>query len=94
MPSERAHREEVKGAAIIRELHVYGKQIPVGKRDEGGFQHHGLGTELLKRAEEIASEKYDRKKIVVLPGAGVREYYRKRGYSKIRSSPFMAKDLH
>lgn len=94
VPSERAHREEVKGAAIIRELHVYGKQIPVGKRDEGGFQHHGLGTELLKRAEEIASEKYDRKKIVVLPGAGVREYYRKRGYSKIRSSPFMAKDLH
>ncbi|MEM2128692.1 MAG: tRNA uridine(34) 5-carboxymethylaminomethyl modification radical SAM/GNAT enzyme Elp3 [Candidatus Methanomethylicaceae archaeon] len=93
LPSEKAHRKEVKGAAIVRELHVYGKQIPVGKRDEEGFQHHGWGTELLKRAEEIASERYDRKRIVVLPGAGVREYYRKRGFSKIRSSPFMVKEL-
>lgn len=93
VPSEKAHRKEVNGAAIVRELHVYGKQIPVGKRDEEGFQHHGWGTELLKRAEEIASERYDRRRIVVLPGAGVREYYRKRGYSKIRSSQFMVKEL-
>ncbi|MDH7556251.1 MAG: tRNA uridine(34) 5-carboxymethylaminomethyl modification radical SAM/GNAT enzyme Elp3 [Candidatus Methanosuratincola sp.] len=92
VPSERAHRREVKGAAIVRELHVYGKQIPVGKRDEGGFQHQGWGTELLKKAE-ISSEKHDCRRIVVLPGVGVREYYRKRGYSKIRSSPFMVKEL-
>lgn len=93
VPSEKAHRNEVNGAAIVRELHVYGKQIPVGKRDEEGFQHHGWGTELLKRAEERASERYDRRRIVVLPGAGVREYYRRRGYSKIRSSQFMVKEL-
>lgn len=93
VPSEWAHRKEARGAAVIRELHVYGKQIPVGKRDEGGFQHHGWGTELLKRAEEIALEKYDCRRIVVLPGAGVREYYRKKGYTKIRSSPFMVKEL-
>lgn len=93
IPSERAHRKEVEGAAVVRELHVYGKQIPVGKREEGGFQHQGWGTDLLRRAEEIASDKYDRKRIVVLPGAGVREYYRKRGYSRVSSSPFMVKEL-
>ncbi|MBC7120799.1 MAG: tRNA uridine(34) 5-carboxymethylaminomethyl modification radical SAM/GNAT enzyme Elp3 [Candidatus Methanosuratus sp.] len=92
-PSEEAHRKEVKGAAVIRELHVYGRQVPVGKRDDAGFQHHGWGTELLRRAEEIATEKYDLKRIVVLPGAGVKGYYRKRGFSKIMSSPFMEKEL-
>ncbi|MDI9643924.1 MAG: tRNA uridine(34) 5-carboxymethylaminomethyl modification radical SAM/GNAT enzyme Elp3 [Candidatus Verstraetearchaeota archaeon] len=93
IPSELAHRSEVKGAAIIRELHIYGKQIPVGEKDEEGYQHRGWGTRLLERAEEITREKYDLRRIVVLPGAGVRGYYRKRGFSKVRSSPFMAKTI-
>lgn len=63
--------------ALIRELHVYGRAIPVGERGEG-FQHRGFGEKLLKVAEEIAKEKYD--KIAVISGVGVREYYRKLGY--------------
>ncbi len=39
----------------------------------------GLGKMLMKRAEEIASEE-GKKKIAVISGVGVREYYRKLGY--------------
>ncbi|MCX8181769.1 MAG: tRNA uridine(34) 5-carboxymethylaminomethyl modification radical SAM/GNAT enzyme Elp3 [Candidatus Methanomethyliaceae archaeon] len=93
IPSERAHRPEVIGAGIIRELHIYGPQIPVGERDRDAYQHRGLGTILLKKAEEIVGEKFGLKKIVVLPGIGVRGYYRKRGYRRLPSSPYMVKRL-
>ncbi len=69
----------IEDCALIRELHVYGKAIPIGKRDNA-FQHRGFGERLLKEAEEIAKEKYD--KIAVISGIGVREYYRKFGYRK------------
>jgi histone acetyltransferase (RNA polymerase elongator complex component) len=31
--------------------------------------------------------------MAVLPGVGVRGYYRAKGYRKVPSSPFLAKDL-
>ncbi len=64
--------------AFVRELHVYGKTTPIGKTGE--WQHKGIGTSLLKIAEEYAfSEGYP--KLKVISGVGVREYYKKRGYS-------------
>jgi elongator complex protein 3 len=69
---------ELKGSAIVRELHVYGKSIAIGK-EGNAIQHKGLGKMLLKRAEEIALEE-GKKKIAVISGVGVREYYRKLGY--------------
>lgn len=93
VPSDMAHRPEVRGAAVVRELHVYGQQIPVGARSEAGFQHRGWGTRLLLEAEELAVRKYGLRRIAVLPGVGVREYYRRRGFSKVEGSNFMVKEL-
>lgn len=69
--------EVLKDAALVRELHVYGRAVPVGER-AAGFQHRGFGEGLLKEAEEIAKERYDR--IAIISGVGVRDYYRRLGY--------------
>ncbi len=72
--------KEIEDCALIRELHVYGRAVPIGERDESAFQHKGFGERLLREAEEIAKEEYDR--IAVISGVGVREYYRRFGYRK------------
>lgn len=70
---------EIKGAALIREVHVYGRQVAVGEKAVSENQHLGLGTKLLLEAEKIAKNAgYE--KIAVTAGIGTREYYRKRGY--------------
>jgi len=47
---------------------------------EGKVQHKGLGKKLMLEAEKIAKEKYNIKKLLVISGIGVREYYRSLGY--------------
>jgi len=85
-------RVEIRRASLVRELHVYGYMTPVGKKLDGdGVQHRGIGRMLLAEAEKIAYEKYDRKKIVVISGVGVREYYAKLGYFK--EGPYMVKTV-
>ncbi|MEM2155186.1 MAG: tRNA uridine(34) 5-carboxymethylaminomethyl modification radical SAM/GNAT enzyme Elp3 [Candidatus Jordarchaeales archaeon] len=83
-PSEKAHRPEVseKCSVIIRELRVYGPLVPVGEHLEDAWQHKGYGERLLADAERIAREECDAKKILVLSGLGVKEYYYKYGYEK------------
>ena len=71
---------EIEDHALIRELHVYGVSLPLGRVDEGAVQHRGIGERLLEFAEEIAKQNYDR--IAVISGVGAREYYRKHGYRK------------
>jgi len=71
---------ELENTALIRELHVYGKAVGIGKKDESAFQHRGFGERLLGIAESIAKKSYD--KIAVISGVGVREYYRKHGYRR------------
>jgi len=66
--------------ALVRELHVYGPQVPITKKEEG-FQSKGFGRELLAKAEEIAKSEYSLKKIKIICGVGVREYYRRLGYT-------------
>lgn len=63
--------------AIIRELHVYGKLVPIG--GEKKIQHSGLGKKLIKKAEQLAF-KNKASKIAIISGVGVRNYYRKLGY--------------
>ncbi len=65
---------------FIRELHVYGEQVPIGGKGE--IQHRGIGRMLMSKAEEIGKER-GIKRIDVISGVGVREYYRKLGYKKI-----------
>jgi elongator complex protein 3 len=72
---------ELKGAAIIREVHVYGQSLGVGSEQVGAAQHIGLGTTLLQKAEEIARQS-GLKKLVVISAIGTREYYRSRSFSQ------------
>lgn len=67
--------------AMVRELHVFGPQVPLGGRLEGAAQHLGLGESLLREAERIAGEEEGIDELTVLSGVGAREYYRSLGYS-------------
>ncbi len=73
---------ELKGAALIREVHVYGKQIAIGNKESGEKQHVGWGTRLMEDAEGLAREA-GYKKMAVIAGIGTREYYAKKGYKLI-----------
>ncbi len=81
---------ETKNAAFIRELHVYGQLVGIGKRDHEASQHKGHGKKLVAKAEAIA-EKEGYKKMAIISGVGVRDYYRKLGYRKIGT--YMLKSL-
>jgi len=82
---------ELKDAAIVRELHVYGKQESLSKTKlNSKSQHLGLGTKLMQAAEAQAKlEGY--KKIAVISAIGTREYYKKLGYHLDGS--YMLKEL-
>jgi elongator complex protein 3 len=82
--------KELDGCAIVREIHTYGEQIKISKSDHGASQHLGLGKQMLAKAELIA-KKSGFKKIAVISGIGVREYYRKNGYQQIGT--YMIKNI-
>ena len=90
IPSIKAHRREIdEKTAIVRELHVYGQMAELGQKKEEIWQHMGYGEDLLLEAEKTASETYDKNKMVIISGVGVRNYYRKFGYKK--EGPYMSK---
>jgi len=94
MPSEKAHRWEIDSStAMVRELHVYGLQVPVGEKPGEEAQHRGFGKALLAEAERIALEEFDKKKVLVISGVGAREYFRKRGYKRLDGSLYMMKKI-
>jgi elongator complex protein 3 len=71
--------DELQGAAMIREVHVYGQSLGIGESEAGRAQHLGLGKQLIERAITIAHERgYQR--LAVISAIGTREYYRKRGF--------------
>ena len=71
--------EELTGCAMIREVHVYGLSLGIGKAMSGRAQHLGLGSRLLEQAAQIAVERgYAR--LAVISAIGTRDYYRKRGF--------------
>lgn len=72
---------DLEGAAIIREVHVYGQSLEVGRARHGAAQHAGLGKELIRRAEEIARQRgYTR--LAVISAVGTRSYYLKLGFER------------
>ena len=91
VPSSRAHRREMEGSAVVRELRTYGRLVGVGGRDDDAWQHRGLGASLMMRAEEVARDEFDARTLLVTSAVGTRNYYRKLGYE--RSGPYMAKLL-
>ena len=85
------YRPELYGAALLRELHVYGSLVPVGLfAEDAEWQHRNYGRALIARAEEIARAGGYRH-LAIMSGIGVRPYYRKLGYE--RSGPYMIREL-
>jgi elongator complex protein 3 len=67
---------EIKGnLALIRELHVFGPEVPLSEQKAEAAQHKGLGKALLTEAERIASAEFRAQRMVVLSGVGAKEYY-------------------
>jgi elongator complex protein 3 len=83
---------EDKTAAIVRELHIYGQMLDIGKRATSqSFQHKGYGAQLMKEAEVIAKDEFGAKKLSVISAIGTREYYMRLGY--VKNGPYMSKVL-
>ena len=78
-----------KDKAVIRELHVYGQALKLGEKGKIS-QHKGFGKFLIEEAEKI-SVKNKSKKISIISGIGVRDYYKKLGY-KLEDT-YMVKNL-
>jgi elongator complex protein 3 len=70
---------DLDGAALIREVHVYGQSLEVGADQQGAAQHIGLGTALLERAEAI-SRQAGYRRMAVIAAVGTRRYYAGRGF--------------
>ena len=86
-----ASRPGLEGSSLLRELHVYGSLVPVGRSaGPGEWQHRSFGSFLLGKAEELSRSEGFRN-MAVLSGIGVRPYYKRRGYG--RKGPYMIKDL-
>jgi elongator complex protein 3 len=84
VPSAKAHRPEITAmpSAIVRELHVYGPLVPVGKHLTKAWQHKGYGAILLSEAERKARDDYDLKKLLVISALGTKQYYMRFGYNR------------
>ncbi|GAB4468172.1 MAG: tRNA uridine(34) 5-carboxymethylaminomethyl modification radical SAM/GNAT enzyme Elp3 [Anaerolineales bacterium] len=72
---------DLEGAALIREVHVYGQSLPVGAEKEGAAQHAGLGTRLLEEAEQVAKA-HGFERMAVIAAVGTRRYYLSRGFER------------
>jgi histone acetyltransferase (RNA polymerase elongator complex component) len=81
---------ELKEAALIREVHIYGQSLEVGADLAGAAQHSGLGTSLLEKSEEIAKQA-GFKNLAVIAAVGTRQYYEKRGFKRARL--YMTKEI-
>jgi elongator complex protein 3 len=85
--------KDTQNEAIIREVHVYGKALSIGKKAKSDeIQHSGLGKSLVLKAEEIA-KKQNAGKMRVISGVGAREYYKKLGYTLDSDKIYMQKKL-
>jgi elongator complex protein 3 len=85
-------RGEKGNEAIIRELHIFGPEVPLSEKNSNAAQHKGLGKALLREAERIARDEFNADRMVVLSGTGAKEYYRAEfGYSS--QGDYMVKDL-
>lgn len=71
---------EIRTAAMVRELHIYGPAQELGQRGRA-VQHRGLGTQLLDTAVDMArAAGFDA--LAVIAAVGTRPYYRSRGFTE------------
>ena len=91
LTNENVVYDEFNDYAFIRELHVYGLLVKHDKKtNDNSYQHRGIGTLLLNKAEEICLES-DVYNIAIISGVGVRGFYKKKGYSL--KNNYMIKNL-
>ncbi|MBU0496413.1 MAG: tRNA uridine(34) 5-carboxymethylaminomethyl modification radical SAM/GNAT enzyme Elp3 [Candidatus Thermoplasmatota archaeon] len=77
-----SHRSELSRhpCMLIRELKIVGKELPLGTHTSLATQHRGYGKTLINTAEKLCSEDFDKTKLFVLSGIGVKPYYRELGF--------------
>ncbi len=93
-PNNPFRKEITPSSSLIRELHVYSPMVDIGKKPaENEFQHRGFGKRLINEAERIAIEELGSKKMAIISGLGVREYYRK-FFSYKNDGPYVSKNLN
>jgi len=81
-----------RNLALIRELHIFGPEVPLREQISEAAQHKGLGKALLREAERIATDEFNAGRMVILSGTGAKEYYRTEfGYRSVGN--YMVKDL-
>ncbi|MFW9784183.1 MAG: tRNA uridine(34) 5-carboxymethylaminomethyl modification radical SAM/GNAT enzyme Elp3 [Candidatus Heimdallarchaeota archaeon] len=83
-PSELAHRPELNDSKtmVVREIKVVGEMVPRDFKPNrfAQIQHRGFGKLLMKHAETISREDFDAKKLAVISGIGVRDFFYDLGY--------------
>lgn len=70
---------ELRRAALLRELHVYGEALPLAAEAGHGAQHRGLGRALVREAAETA-QAAGYEALAVISAVGTRAYYAKLGF--------------
>ena len=71
--------EDLAGAALIREVHVYGQSVSIGSEEDGAAQHMGLGAALIEEARRLPAERGYRR-LAVISAVGTRRYYERLGF--------------
>jgi elongator complex protein 3 len=72
---------EISGAAMIRELHVYGPALGIGRSSDGEAQHLGLGRRLVD-ASRAAAGRAGYRRLAVISAIGTRRYYERLGFAR------------
>ncbi len=72
---------DLDGAAMVREVHVFGQSLEIGADGKGAAQHLGLGKQLIEQASQISLEA-GFTHLAVIAAIGTREYYRNRGFTE------------
>jgi elongator complex protein 3 len=78
--------------AIVRELHIFGPEVPLSEKNDTAAQHKGYGKALLREAERIAKEEFNADRMVILSGTGAKEYYRVE-FGYVSRGDYMVKTL-
>ncbi|MAI80310.1 MAG: tRNA uridine(34) 5-carboxymethylaminomethyl modification radical SAM/GNAT enzyme Elp3 [Deltaproteobacteria bacterium] len=79
LPTREADISELKGSALLREVHVYGAATDIGMRPELRAQHRGLGSQLVTAAADRALAS-GFSSLAVISAVGTRHWYRRLGF--------------
>lgn len=71
--------DQLNNTAMIREVHVYGSAVQLGKKAKDKAQHSGFGTKLILEAKKLAKQA-GYKQLAVISAIGTKQYYRKHGF--------------